>query len=293
MVHVCVCVLLSLCATSSTATAGLIIIDGTDANEHGSVSGGVNINGWKYMQKALENIATSPGTTFNMRVVADLGTSAGTARSAIDSAFNLSSLPSMGWTLLHVDGDAAITAYLTSVSFSGNTGILYIPTYGNAGGDLTTAEMAAINARASSIDSFVDSGGGLFAMAESGSGAWGWLTTLVPGLVATDVGSGGVSSNITLTAAGSAAFPGLTNADLAGADPWHGHFSGSLGGLSVLGTSPQSGVTRNVILGGGSGTTFTPTPSTVPEPGTLTLAGLGILLTSGAASRRKLWLARS
>ena len=48
----------------------------------------------------------------------------------------------------------------------------------------------------------------------------------------TDIGGGGLGTDITLTAAGGTAFPGLTNADLAGADPWHNYFSGNLGGLS-------------------------------------------------------------
>ena len=40
------------------AMAGPIIIDGTDANDHGFVSGGVNQQGWAYMQRALENLAS-------------------------------------------------------------------------------------------------------------------------------------------------------------------------------------------------------------------------------------------
>src|SRR5690606_33407716 len=137
-----------------------------------------------------------------------------------------------------------------------------------AGGDLTQAEMAAVNAGAAAIATFVGgagdptTGGGLFSMAETGTGAYGWLTTLIPGIVATDIGGGGHGTNITLTGDGASAFPGLTNTDLAGADPWHGHFSGNLGSLSVLGVADQGGVIRNVIIGGGAGTVITPDPVT-------------------------------
>ena len=43
---------------SSAAFAGPFILAGTDADDHGSVSGGVNQDGWFFMQRALENLAT-------------------------------------------------------------------------------------------------------------------------------------------------------------------------------------------------------------------------------------------
>ena len=275
-------------AMSGSVLAGPVVIDGTDANDHGSASGGVNLNGWEYMQRVLENLASAVNPAA-AKVVVDLGTSSSTARAAINSAFALSSLPGAGWSLLHVDGVPAMTSWLTGLS-TVNTGILYLPTYGNSGGDLTSLEMAAINSGASQISSFVGGagnpalGGALFSMGESGAGAYGWLTTLIPGIIATDVGGGGIGTNITLTPAGSAAFPALTNTDLAGADPWHGHFSGNLGSLSVLGTALQGTNTRNIILGGGVGTVILPNPIPEPETYAMLLAGLGLL---GFAARRR------
>jgi len=284
-------------AGASTALAGPVIIDGTDSNAHGSVSG-TNQAGWLYMQKALENLGGQVGN--GNKIVVDLGTTASTAEAAINSAFGLSSLVGAGWSLKKVDGATDIATFLAGGILANGaslatTGILYLPTYGNTSGDLTSFEMGAINAGAAAIASFVGGagnpnvGGGLFSQGQSGTGAYGWLTTLIPGIVATDVGGGGIASNITLTAAGTAAFPGLTDANLAGADPWHGYFSGNLGSLSVLGTALQTGSpTRNIIIGGGAGTVINPDPpSRVPDSGsTLALMSFGIL--GLAALRRRL-----
>ena len=74
---------------SSAAFAGPFILAGTDADDHGSVDGGVNQDGWFFMQRALENLATDV-TNGNM-TVAFLG-STSSALTAATSAFNLSSL---------------------------------------------------------------------------------------------------------------------------------------------------------------------------------------------------------
>lgn len=246
---------------SLPTVGGAVIIDGTDANDHGDFSNNQNIRGWLYMQKVLENLATkvSPGTA---KVVVNLGASnAGgpDSREAIQSAFDRSFLPANGWRLEHVDTAANITAWLTNLS-TATTGILYIPTYNLFGGDLEASEMAAINAQAVKIANYINrssgNSGALFAMGEaggSGSNArWGWLRELFPGISFVDRGTDGVESNITLTPDGMAAFPGLTNADLA-LDPneaWHNHFTGNLGTLKVLGVAPEGSNTRSVILGG-------------------------------------------
>jgi hypothetical protein len=280
--------------SAGVAYAGPVIIDGTDANDHGFESGGANVNGWEYMQRALENLAGALDPSVSKTVV-NLGAGSGEALSAITSAFNLSNL--VGWTLTTVDGPAAITTWLENLS-TGNTGILYLPTRGLTGGDMSVDELAAINGKANEINNFVGGagtpnlGGGLFSMGETGTGAYGWLQTLIPGITAV---TSGASTNITLTAAGMSAFPGLTDADLAGADPWHGYFMGNLGGLSVLGTAPQGGIERDVILGGGAGTVIgcglpgqpPCPPSQVPEPSSLPLVALGGLALVLSALRKR------
>jgi len=297
---------LALACFATGAAAGPVIIDGTDANDHGSVSGTTNLGGWEYMQRALENLAAArlAANPAAMKVVVDLGTTpagAGvTARNAIDSAFNNSSLPGAGWTLSHVDG-AAIAGFLATLSPT-TTGILYIPTAGHAVGDLLAAELAAINAAAAQINSYVSGtgdptqGGALFAMGETQLGAtpeFGWLSALLPGITFTDQGVGGIGTNITLTAAGMAAFSGLTDADLVNADPWHNWFGGNLGGLSVLGVAnDNAGVSRPVIIGGGAGTVIQcgvpgAPPCPAPEPGALPLLGIALLALGLAVLRRR------
>lgn len=250
------------------AWAGPIIIDGTDADNHGNVTSGQNSEGWAYMQRALEAIASQIGVG-TAKVVVDLGSSSGPARFAINSAFSLSSLPSQGWILRHIDGSVAIDAWLANLT-TANTGILYIPPSGYSAGDLDASELTTINGRSAELDAFVTAGGGLFAQAESeasGATPYGWLITLIPTLVSTDVAvTNGVNTALTLTPAGKAAFPTLSSASLT-TGPWRNYFEGDLAGLKVLATADYSGTTRNVCIGGGAGTRFVIPPGGI-LPGT-------------------------
>lgn len=224
-----------------------IVIDGTDANDHGSASGGVNQGGWRYMQKVLEAIA--PQVANGKKVVVDLGTEPGTqARNAIDSAFGLSSLPGAGWTIVHVNGAKDIGTFLTGGTVAGvareGTGILYLPSAGGeTSGDLSADELAVINANAAALGQIVNVfGAGLFAMTEEGAGQWGWLRSIIATITPAEKSDTG----LTLTAAGRAAFPGLTDADLS-TGPWHNYFTGQFASLKVLATGRNGEV---VILGG-------------------------------------------
>src|SRR5438045_8895091 len=85
------------------------------------------------------------------------------ARNAIDSAFSKSNLPGAGWTIVHFTTAAQISSYLGGGTVLGanlaNTGIIYISTQNNTVGDLTIAQVAAINAGAGAIANFVGRAG--------------------------------------------------------------------------------------------------------------------------------------
>jgi len=295
--HLLSAIAIAAMAVGTAAQAGPVIIDGTDSADHGSFNGVANVNGWEYMQRALTNLGNSVIASA-ADVVTVIGTDSGSqSRNAITSAFNLAGLA--GWTINYVSGAAAINAFMSTLSTT-TTGILYLSTAGLVSGDMDTAELAAVNAAAAQINTFVGgsgnpaAGGALFAQGEDGAGSFGWLSTLIPGLIATDVGAAGIGTDVTLTAAGTTAFPGLSNADLAGADPWHNYFSGSLGGLSVLGVAnDRQGVSRSIILGGGAGTILQcgqpgqPACPTVPEPGSMLLVATAGLALLGLRRRRQ------
>ena len=184
-----------------------------------------------------------------------------------------------GWTVTTVDGAANISAFLSG-GLSG-AGIVMMDSGGNTGGGISGAELTAVSTNASFLNTFLGNGGGLFSQANG----YGWLSPLLPTLHGTTNDS---NTGLALTAAGNAAFPGLTNADLS-AGPWHNGFN-NVGALSVLavGTgSDAAGV--NVIIGSAGGSITNPEPppvGAIPEPSTyaLMLAGLGAI---GWMSRRR------
>jgi exosortase sorting signal-containing protein len=266
----------------TTAFAGPVILGGDDLTDHGSRSGSANIDGWLYIERAVANILNTPGNITrpgNDGSIAALGSAAvagcpptcpgGNAGAAIASVAGV-----LGKTVNFYDGAAAINQFFNDLTAGTvNPAMLWLAGT-DAANNLDSAEGAALTANAARISTFAASGGGVMAHG-SGPDAYGWLTAVIPGIVESPI----CNTPATLTAAGMAAFPGLTNADIS-AGPCHSSFSGSLGSLQVLARDSGS---LNFIIGGGAGTIISGGPSNpVPTLSEWMLALLGVLLAATA-----------
>jgi len=225
---------------------GPVILGGDDLTSHGGATGGVNEDGWLYMQRALENIEPNV-TRSNDSSVAALGSSAtgGGAGDAILSAATAAG----GLTVTYYEGGPAITGFFAALA-SGSTNPAIIWIAGNdASNDLGNdpTESAALAANANGISAFVNSGGGLMSHGID----YGWLTALLPTLLALDDNSS--DGDLYFTPEGLADLSPLTVANI-NAGPWHNYFEGDLGGLSVLVRSADiqdiNGNDAAVIIGG-------------------------------------------
>lgn len=274
---------------ASHAQAGPVILGGDDLTDHGYIRDGRLYEGWLYIQKALTNLlgtATITDSTVDIAVLgaADSEATSGNAGAAVHHAAALSR-----WTVSYYDGATAIGNFFTALAGGTVTPTVMWLAGTGAANDLDSSEGASLTANALAINSFVAAGGGLMAHG-SGGDAYGWLSALLPGI--SEV-SGCSSSGATLTAAGQAAFPGLSNSDVdANAGPCHSHFTGNFGGLTTLAFDGQQ---RSYIIGGGASTIIqcgqpgqpacppqgVPVAPTIP----LMLAGLTALL--GARRLRK------
>ena len=240
------CVLVGL---SGASMAGPVILGGDDLTDHGSRSaGGVNLAGWLYIEKAVSNVlggVTRANTTSDIVALgsAFAGFTSGNAGGAIGSAANV-----LVKTVTYVDGAANINQFFLDLAAGViNPKMLWLAGTG-ADNDLDPNEGAALTANAAAINSFGASGGGIMSHG-SGTVAYGWLSALLPGLVETGVCN---ENGAALTAAGIAAFPGLTNNNVnASAGPCHSSFTGNFGGLTTL---ALDGNNRSYIIGGGAGT---------------------------------------
>lgn len=145
------------------------------------------------------------------------------------------------------------------------------------GGNLTQAELSILDSQSAKIIAFLNQGGGLFAMAESGttnptSGQFGFLPFIVSSAQKNQAEVGN-----TLTPFGASL--GLTTADING-NASHNIFT-STGGLNVVDFDSSGSILtlagRGQVTAGGGIT---------PEPGTLILIGSGLVAVIGRRRRK-------
>ncbi len=153
------------------------------------------------------------------------------------------------------------------------------------GGMLTQAELDALIARKTDIATFINAGGGLLALSEcSPSSGFCLDDTLGPnpdlfGFLPVAVTSVATLAPYSLTSAGAAMFPGLTDADVN--DPTHNSF-GAVGGLTVVDTD-ENGVATTL-----AGNVQIKDGGFVPEPGTVSLMALSLVgLVAAQRARRR------
>jgi hypothetical protein len=262
-------------ALSANTLAGPVVIGGDDLNDHGSWDGTSNLDGWLYIQNALASLLPQVSLSGNDGTIVVLGSNASsiptvTSFDGCTAAHFPAQALTPARTVTCIEGDAAINTYLSGVAGGTNRPAVIVYPGSGVGNGVDTAEEAAWATNATTIASYVAAGGGLLAH----EGDYTWLTALLPGIVVDSTCE--ADPGATLTTAGSAAFPTLSDADI-NAGPCHASFSGNFGGLQVL-ANDGSVPPVPFILGGGGGTTFEGTPQVVPALNPWTLAALAAVL---------------
>jgi len=233
--------------TTSLWAGGPVLLGGDDLTDHGSRSGTTNVNGWLYIENAIKSVSsqsTRPGA-ITVDIVA-LGAAitapsfpSGNAGGAIGSAAERA-----GLTVAYYDGATNINAFFAALA-AGTVNPKMIWFAGtDASNNLDSSEGAALTSNAAAINNYVVTGGGVMAHG-SGSAAYGWLTTLIPGIVE----SSNCNTPLTFTPYGVTVFPTVTNANIS-SGPCHSSFSGNLGGLQIIATDSRG---LNAIIGGLTG----------------------------------------
>lgn len=268
-------VAVTLSVFASSSFAGPIFLTGHDPDFHTQLGDGQNL-----LQVGLDfatGNTTSDASNKFLWVESNLSVPGGHlfGRNALTGPLGLT----LGTHFDHVDA-----AGLAGVDFSDFTAIAIASSFG---GMLSRAELDGLIARSADIETFVNAGGGVFASSECfpcGASLLGGATAPdLFGYLPVDVTSIGASPPFTVTAFGAGL--GLSDGDVN--DPTHNSF-GLVGGLNVVDTDAAGNATTLAGLVDISGGGFIPPGSTTPapEPGTLGILGLGLVVLALGARRK-------
>lgn len=205
---------------------GPVLIDGGDRDDHGSAPGGVNINGWKFIEQGMNFVMSNAFNSAPANSVLAIGVTGSQAMAAINSVAT-----TLGYSVNFVTGAANIGAVnLNSYR------VLYFPSSSsNTNGGINQTDLNAINARTTDVRDFINAGGGIFtAGTEDGlTNPYGWLQIPNPFTIAA-FGGGGISDPLRKTPAAIAAGLTISDAELSAGVPYHNVFTGPAGFNNLL-----------------------------------------------------------
>jgi hypothetical protein len=192
--------------------SGAVIIDGGDRDDHGFASGGLNRDGWKYIEQ-MASFANAGHRNSGSGILV-IGASS-TALTAINSAASV-----LGLTTTVVSGAA-----INTVNFN-QYAVLYVPsTDGNTAGGISSSSLTALATRKADVQAFVNGGGSVVALTEQGAGQpYSWLE-LPNSFTIGNINSDVQYQTPALVNAGLV----ISNQELINGTPLHNSFTGPIG----------------------------------------------------------------